>query len=568
MGPVRPAGRVAGIQAYRVPAHPAPLDLDLRGNEGAVPDEALFEALRGAELLRRYPDAGPLERRLARRLGVDADRVVVTAGGDDALDRICRAVLEPGRRAVLPVPGFEMTTRYARLAGAEVVPVPWPGAAFPRQAVCDAIDADTGLVALTSPNNPTGAVASAEDLDALARACRRVGALLLVDLAYTEFAELDLCPQALALDNTVVVRTVSKAWGLAGLRVGYAVSSPEIAGWLRAAGAPFSVAAPSLALAHAALDQGDGPMEAFVRTVRQGRAELGRALQAAGCTVVPSQANFVFARSPRAAWLADGLAGLGIGVRAFPGSPDLADALRVACPPDAAATARVCAGLAAVATPQAVLFDMDGVLADVSGSYRAAIVQTAAAFGVQVDGADIAATKARGNANNDWVLTRELLAARGIDLPPTTVTEAFEARYQGTKDAPGLWTTETLCVTPAWLAALAGKVRLGVVTGRPRRDARRFLDHFGIAALFQVVVTMEDAPSKPDPAPVLRALEALGIRDAWLVGDTPDDVRAARAAGVVPLGICAPGDTDPGPLLAAGAARILSVLTELEELLP
>ncbi|MEC8423383.1 MAG: aminotransferase class I/II-fold pyridoxal phosphate-dependent enzyme, partial [Myxococcota bacterium] len=125
---IRPAARVSGVSAYRVPGHPAPVDLDLRGNEGAVPDEGLLRALAGVDILRRYPDVSPFRGRLAARYGVSEDRVLVTAGGDDALDRLCRAVLEPGRSLLLPTPGFEMTCRYARLAGASVVEVPWPGA--------------------------------------------------------------------------------------------------------------------------------------------------------------------------------------------------------------------------------------------------------------------------------------------------------------------------------------------------------------------------------------------------------------------------------------------------------
>ncbi len=88
---------------------------------------------------------------------------------------------------------------------------------------------------------------------------------------------------------------------------------------------------------------------------------------------------------------------------------------------------------------------------------------------------------------------------------------------------------------------------------------------------FQTVVTMEDAPAKPDPAPVQLALERLGVRHAWMVGDTPDDIRAARAAAVLPLGIVAPGD-DPDlartALADAGAARILATVNELLETLP
>lgn len=568
MAPIRPAARVAGVTAYRVPRHPAPVDLDLRGNEGAVPDAALLQTLSGEDVLRRYPDAGPVRRRLAARFGVAEDRVLVTAGGDDALDRLCRAVLEPGRTLLLPTPGFEMTRRYAGLAGAEVVELPWPGEAFPEAELLQALGPDTGLVALTSPNNPTGAVIPWPQVARICAAAAEVGAVVLLDLAYVEFAAEDPTDRALAFDNVVVVRTVSKAWGLAGIRVGFALGPAEVLSWMAAAGAPYAVSAPSLALAAAALDAGDAEMRAFSAAVCGVRVALAGALQAAGCEVVPSEANFVFARSPRAAWLADGLAGLGIGVRTFPGKVGLEDALRIAVPPTDAGRARLLAGLGAVARPEAVLFDMDGVLVDVSRSYRAAIVAAAAAFGVEVGPADIRRIKAAGDANNDWIVSQRLIAAAGVPASLGDVTAAFEAAYQGTADAPGLWTQELLLATDALLDALAGRVRLGVVTGRPRRDAERLLAAAGWTDRFEVVVCMEDGPAKPDPAPVRTALAAMGVTRAWMVGDTPDDIRAARGAGVVPLGIRAPGDTDAASLSSAGAARVLPTLDTLLELLP
>jgi HAD superfamily phosphatase len=213
---------------------------------------------------------------------------------------------------------------------------------------------------------------------------------------------------------------------------------------------------------------------------------------------------------------------------------------------------------------------MDGVLVDVSGSYRAAIVATCARFGVAVTGDDIAAIKAAGNANNDWVVTHRLLGGRGVDVPLADVTEAFEALYQGTPEQPGLKATERPLIDAATLARWAARRPLAVVTGRPRRDADAWLQLQGCSRLFAAVVCMEDGPLKPDPFPVREALRRLGVSRAWMLGDTPDDARAARAAGVVPIGVVAPGeavDRATATLLGAGAARVLPTLTALEPLL-
>ena len=220
--------------------------------------------------------------------------------------------------------------------------------------------------------------------------------------------------------------------------------------------------------------------------------------------------------------------------------------------------------------PAVLLFDLDGVLADVSRSYRRAILETAAELGVAVDAEQVRAAKAAGNANNDWELTWRLVTAAGVSISLPEVTARFEALYQGSAEAPGLRQTESLLVAPVWLEQLATRLPLGVVTGRPRRDAERFLEQHGVAAAFRTLVCMEDAPAKPDPAPVRLALQRLAVQSAWMLGDTVDDIAAARAAGVVPIGVVAPG-SDPAAAVAtlrgAGAARVLARTLDLDQLL-
>jgi HAD superfamily hydrolase (TIGR01548 family) len=395
--------------------------------------------------------------------------------------------------------------------------------------------------------------------------------VLLVDLAYVEFADEDPTDVVLSLPNAVAFRTLSKAYGLAGLRVGYALGPATVIGWMKAAGNPYTVSGPSVHVALRRMVEAEDEVATYVAKVRAQRDGLAALLATLGARPLRSQANFVFARDDRADWIRDGLAGLGIGVRTWPGHPELGDAVRINVPGDDAVLDRLTAGLKAVLAPEAILFDMDGVLADVSGSYRAAIVQTAAHFGADVSPDDIRAAKAKGNANNDWVLTQRLLAERGLDVPVAAVTDVFENLYQGTAVEPGLKATERLMMTREALARLAARVPLAIVTGRPRKDAWDFLDRHGLSDLFREVVVMEDGPAKPDPFPVAEAMRRLGVTAAWMIGDTPDDVRAARAAGAVPIGVTPPGE-DHGRssevLTRAGAARVLPDLSAFEELLP
>ena len=549
---------------YLAPRHPAPVDLDLSGTELAWREPSTLLPMGGVD---RYPDRGPLTAALARRLGVDPLRLLVTAGSDEALERAFGLVLAPGREALLTRPTFEMLPRFARLAGAEVVEVPWSSGALPVAELLDRVSPRTALIAVVSPNNPTGSIATAEEIAELATGAPL--ALIVVDLAYVEFADHDPTSTLLTLPRVLVTRTFSKAWGLPGLRVGYAAGPVEVITGLRDRSLPYPVAGPSLVMAERALTEDGERMSAVVRNVREARGALATALTELGVPPLPSQGDFVCLDRPEASWIRDGLAGLGVGAR-WLGSSD-PPRLRLTTPTTRADLDRLLEALRTVLRPEALLFDLDGVLADVSRSYREAIIGTAERFGVRVSGAEIQAFKRRGRANDDWALTTELLANAGRPVALAEVTTMFESLYQGSDDTGGLWQRERLIPDRRLLEKLAARFRLAIVTGRPRGDTERFLALNGIADLFATVVTRDDGPAKPDPFPVAEALRRLGRTRAWMIGDTPDDIRAARGAAVLPLGVVAPGD-DPdatgSALLAAGAGRILTSLDELQELLP
>ena len=545
--------------------------LRLNSNEGPRAPQALVAELAALdpELLRRYPDATAVETALAARVGVSPDRVVVTAGADEALDRIYRAYAGPDRPVLLPEPTFEMLERFAELAGAPLVRVPWLTDAFPLEAILAQLDNRIAMVVIVSPNNPTGGVASREDVRRIAAAAPR--SLLLLDQAYIEYADEDTDPAVLDLPNVVVVRTMSKAWGLAGCRVGYAIGSSDVVAVLRAAGAPYPVAGPSLALAWSQLRRGDAGLRAHVAQVRAERANLRQLLCTRGVDARASQANFVFADfGRRAALVRDGLSARGILVRDYSGRAGLETSLRITLPGDLADFERLTRALEMVLAPEAIVFDLDGVLADVRESQRAAMIATAATYGVTVTMEDIERALRSGDAANDWIVTQRLIAASGVATDLATVTTRYQSLYLGTDGSPGLRERERAIVPRAVLERLAKRLPLAVVTGRPREEARWFLEREGLAPLFGAIVCMEDAARKPDPAPVRLALTRLGVQRAWMVGNTPDDIRAAAGASVVPLGIVAPGDdrtATAAALTDAGAARVLDQLTDLEDLL-
>lgn len=562
---VDPAGR------YRSQAVPRPGVLRLDANEGSRPTLAMLNStLRGSsDALRTYPETGNLESALAARFRVSSDRVVLGAGADDIIDRCCRAYLDPGTNIVLPVPTFEMLERYVELAGAHAVRVPWITSAFPLADVCAAIDEDTRAVAVVSPNNPTGAVISRDELRSLAIAA--TGKLVMLDQAYVEYAADDISDVALELCNVVVIRTFSKAWGLAGCRVGYAIASREVTSAIRAAGAPYPVAAPSASIARSALHEGDDRTYNHVRKVRSERAALSARLRRAGLSPFQSEANFVLVDcGSRAEFMHSALAALGVLVRSFPSRAALTNALRISLPGDDRDFAMLMGALDTIFEPEALLFDLDGVLADVSESYRRCVIEVAREFDVDISPEEVAHAKLADNANNDWAVTQSLLRARGIEPPIEDIVKRFQRIYIGNESQPGLRDRERLITSRDVLQRLAARYAMAVVTGRPREEAEWFLERYEIRAVFRAVVCLEDAPPKPNPEPVRRALVQLEVERAWMLGDTPDDVGASIAAGVVPIGITPPGANGQALALlkSAGAAAVINTFEELEDLLP
>ena len=306
--------------------------LRLDGNEGDTPPSLLLRRLASLDTsaLREYSDTAGLEREIAIRFGVDPERVVVTAGADDALDRACRSYLEPGRELLVPIPTFEMIHRFAAVAGGAVVTVPWSDS-FPSDAVVDKIGKDTALVAIVSPNNPTGLVASSADLERIAEAA--TSAYVLLDHAYVEYADGDLTEAALEHENVVVVRTFSKAWGLAGCRVGYLIANPEVANVIRNAGNPYPVSALSLSVVSERLRVGEAAMKAHVARIREERERLRDQLNSLGVSSPQSQGNFLFAElGDRANCVRECLASCGILVRFFPQRQETCTGLRISLP--------------------------------------------------------------------------------------------------------------------------------------------------------------------------------------------------------------------------------------------
>ncbi len=329
-----PRSDLASIPLY-APSALIGVALDLRDNlsPAGVPPAAL-RALRSAdeEILRAYPSPGgaALVQSLAARLKIDQATVVVGCGSDDLLFAALRAAVAPGSRVAHPDPSFAMMPIFARLSS--LVPVAVPLASDGVADIDALLATEAAVIYVCSPNNPTGAVSSR---DALLRLIDRAPGLVIVDEAYAEFCEAhDLRREAAGRSNLLVLRTFSKAWGLAGLRVGYAVGSAELAAAVAKARGPYTLNALGERAALAALEHDEVWLQQNVDAVRSGRARLESSLRTrAGVRVFPSAGNFVFAAVADSRKASDAFLARGIAVRAFRGLPGIGDALRIGVPP-------------------------------------------------------------------------------------------------------------------------------------------------------------------------------------------------------------------------------------------
>ncbi|HEX8689351.1 MAG TPA: histidinol-phosphate transaminase, partial [Solirubrobacterales bacterium] len=325
--------RIPGYQAG-VPTGQAPEAIasgeiaQLASNESPFPPHPkVVDAIRGAAAaMNRYPDPGAtlLRQRIADRYETEPGRVAVGNGSCEILLAAAEALCEPGAEIVYAWPSFSMYPHLAALTGAREVRVPLAdGEVHDLDAMATEVTAATQLVLVCNPNNPTGTHLPAAQIAAF---CERLPEHVTValDEAYVEFqtdddpdATVDLLAE---FPNLVVLRTFSKVYGLAGLRIGYALGSPEIADALSRVRPIFNVNSAAQEAALASLDC-EAEIAERVGHARAARDFLGQGLAAQGLDPVSSQANFVYADVPDGdgAGLADRLLRAGFIVRSLEG---------------------------------------------------------------------------------------------------------------------------------------------------------------------------------------------------------------------------------------------------------
>jgi histidinol-phosphate aminotransferase len=292
----------------------------------AAIDKALAE-------IARYPDGNGYELKtgLAGRYGIDINSIVLGNGSNDVLELVGASFLAPGRSAVFSQHAFVVYPLVTQARGARSIAVPAKGYGHDLAAMAKAIEPDTHVVFVANPNNPTGTFVPQEEVEAFLRKVpERV--IVVLDEAYHEY----LPPESRSeparwlkrFPNLVVTRTFSKAYGLAGLRVGYALASASIADVMNRVRQPFNVNSVALAAAQAALDDMEFVARSYAENL-QGRRQLAEGVTALGLDYIPSQANFLTVHVGKAQDLYKRLLRRGVIVRPVGGPYELPAHLRV-----------------------------------------------------------------------------------------------------------------------------------------------------------------------------------------------------------------------------------------------
>ena len=280
--------------------------------------------------LERYPDDFDLKNVLAQRTGLGMERIVLGNGSNDVLDLVARVFLAPGRSAVFAQHAFAVYPLATLSAGAELIAVPAKDFGHDLAAMRAAIRPDTRLVWIANPNNPTGTFIAYPELEAFLQSVP-ADVVVVLDEAYNEYIpaaeRVDTTDWLARFPNLVITRTFSKIYGLAGLRVGYALASNEIADLMNRVRQPFNCNNLALAAATAALDDADFVARSFELN-RAGMAQILAAFARLGIAHIPSHGNFLTFKVKDAAAVNQKLLRQGVIVRPLAGY-QMPDWLRV-----------------------------------------------------------------------------------------------------------------------------------------------------------------------------------------------------------------------------------------------
>jgi len=327
----RERATLRSLSLYEPNRAPCAIDLSDNTNRWGAPPaaERMLRNVEG-ERITRYPSVytPELKRALAEYAGVRGEEIAVGCGSDDVLDSAIRAFAEPGDALAFPDPTFGMLPLWARMNGLVAAPVPTPD---PHAIDIDALLAVRARVTyICSPNNPTGLALSRSDIQ---RLIQNAAGIVILDEAYAEFASGGWLAEAPSHPRLIVTRTMSKAFGLAGLRIGYAAGSASTITQIEKARGPYMVSGLAERVAIEALRNDLEWVRTHIAAAKESRTRFKAELDAAGIPSLSSDANFVLVPVADASAVAMHMRTAGVAVRPFPRLCGIGDGVRITVAP-------------------------------------------------------------------------------------------------------------------------------------------------------------------------------------------------------------------------------------------
>ena len=526
------------LKPYPVPLFEEEGFLKLDSNENDFgPSPKVIEVLRNIEQsdIQYYPYYGELLQKLADFHQVEIDNIILTSGADEAISSVFGAFLEYGQTVLTVTPSFIMPKIYAKVNGLNYKEISYQKKwEFPTDEFIENIDESVDLVHLTTPNSPTGEVISQEVILSVVE--KAADKAILVDETYGNYSGISSLGLIKDYDNIFVVRSFSKDFALAGLRLGYVISDSKNIKHLRKYLSPYNVSTLTVKAGIAALDDVQH-FETVRLEIEKSKKVLADGLKKLGAKIYPSTTNFICADfGSKADFVYHKLLSNKIKVRYFNQAPMLENTMRLAVP-KMENTLKV---LDALKTKPTIVFDMDGVLIDASKSYRVAVQQTFNHFsGKAVSTEDLSAAKKLGGLNNDWDLTEYLLKKHGVEVPKDDIVEVFQSFYAELADV------EEFLVDAEFFEKISKNYNLAIFTGRLKKEAYYALDKHEVSKYFYPIITLDDVGmdrQKPDTYGIELIKERIITEEIYYLGDTVDDMVCSSTSNVIGIGVLPPQD--------------------------
>ncbi len=513
-----------------------------------------------AFLFNTYPEYEVINNKIAEYYSVPVQSVLLTNGSDEGISVICSSFIEFGRdRAIVSDPCFAIIPHSLKLAGADVRAVKVnDDFSFNLGGIEKELESGVKMAFFASPENPTGAVL---DVERIAMWCKTYSdTLFVIDEAYGEYNQDSCLSMIRKFDNLLVLKTFSKAWGMAGLRLGIVFGKPELVEVLERVKLPYSVNAVAVWVAEKLLDNAKR-VKAEVKDSLIRLDNLASQIEERGYKVTRGASNSVlvemgflakrfteFCRKESVlvrdrSEVIDGM------VRVSTGTQEEND--------------KFLSVLEKFSKSFGIMFDLDDTIVDTSKSFAKVVEKLVEQYtGMPLENGELRALKAEGGYNDDWIATQELIRRRGFEADIEDIVLTAIPMYKNI----AIEAEELICDLSV-LEKLRKRHKLFVVTGRCRVE---YDPVWGsrLDSVFDQIYCVGDRPhlhAKPSPDYLEACMKENDLTDALYIGNSVDDVSAALSLRIEAIGVTTTLSEEQ--LKASGASRVLSSVDELKELL-